>query len=273
MGSIYASNLLSLDLSSGFHDSTNVVRLARVFAAFLSCCEELKGYYDAVATSAALISHRLSCLYPSPTLADPARTLPKLMYHKLISRDGRPIPAVADLGFAITAMYTATLIETGQEIIVKFTARYNEKAHRLLADAQLAPALLFCDRVVGGLYMVVMERVGGSSIWELREDKVQIPAIVAEKVEEAVCRLHAEEIVFGDLRDPNILYIPSNDSSDERVLLVDFDWPGKDGESKYPATLNPANTWADDVSAYGVMRKAHDIWQVNRLKVLCTQDA
>jgi len=42
-------------------------------------------------------------------------------------------------------MYTATLSETNQEVIVKFTARYNEVAHRLLAKARLAPKLHFCE--------------------------------------------------------------------------------------------------------------------------------
>ena len=61
-----------------------------------------------------------------------------------------------DLGNTATAIYVATLSNTGQEVVVKFTARYNEVAHRLLADSQLAPTLHFCGRVVGNLYMVVI---------------------------------------------------------------------------------------------------------------------
>ena len=37
-------------------------------------------------------------------------------------------------------MYTATL-DTDHEVIVKFTACYNEAAHRVLADTQLAPTV------------------------------------------------------------------------------------------------------------------------------------
>ena len=80
--------------------------------------------------------------------------------------------------------------------------------------------------------------------------------------------LHNKDIVFGDLRDPNILYVDSDDS----VVLIDFDWAGTDGVSRYPATLNPANAWAEDVFPYGIMRKAHDIWQLKRLADLCNPD-
>jgi hypothetical protein len=51
-------------------------------------------------------------------------------------------------------------------------------------------------------------------------------------------------------------------------MLVDFDWPAKDEEGRYPAVLNPNNAWSEDVLPYGIMRKSHDIWQLNRLKGL-----
>jgi hypothetical protein len=54
-------------------------------------------------------------------------------------------------------MYTAILSDTDQQVIVKFTPRYNEVAHCLLTKAELAPRLHFCERVIGDLYMVVMD--------------------------------------------------------------------------------------------------------------------
>ena len=161
-------------------------------------------------------------------------------------------------------MYIATLGDTN-EVIVKFTARYNEVAHRLLADADLAPKLHFCERVIGDLYMVVMDRVDGTSVWQFQEDNKPVPATVWKDINEAVRVLHAEGIVLGDLRDPNILYL----ASEARAMLVDFDWPGKDGKCRYPATLNPSNAWPEDVLPYSIMRKAHDTWQLDRLAILC----
>jgi RIO-like serine/threonine protein kinase len=162
-------------------------------------------------------------------------------------------------------MYIATLSDTNKEVIVKFTARYNKVAHRLLADADFAPKLYFCEPVIGDLYMVVMDRVDGMSVQQFQEEKKPVPAIVLNNTKDAVHILHAENIVFGDLRDPNILYLTSK----ARAMLVDFDWCGKDGEARYPATLNPSIAWAEDVSPYSVMLKAHDTWQLDRLTALC----
>jgi tRNA A-37 threonylcarbamoyl transferase component Bud32 len=163
-------------------------------------------------------------------------------------------------------MYIATLNGTDQEVVVKFTARYNKEAHSLLADAGFAPKLHFCECVVGNVYMVVMDRIEGKSIWQLRQEKIDTPAIVQEQVERAVAVLHGAGIVFGDLRDANIMYGQSGGSAEGSVFLVDFDWAGKAGEGRYPATLNTDNCWEESVSAYGVMQKAHDLWQLDHLK-------
>jgi len=259
VGPIYVSKLLALDLSLGFHASDNIIRLARVFQALSLCCKHLKVYYDGVRNSAPA---KLSGLYPNPTPADLSNLPPKLVYQRFLSRAGQPTSALVDLRNTTTAMYIATLDTTKQEVVVKFTTRYNEMAHRLLADNNLAPKLHYCERVIGDLYMVVMDRVDGKSIWQLQVKGTPIPAVVLEKVEEAVDLLHENDIVFGDLRDPNILYGADEDC----VKLVDFDWPTKDEEGRYPAVLNPDNAWSEDVLPYGIMRKSHDIWQLNRLK-------
>ena len=255
------TKLLTLDLSLGFHASDNIIRLARVFQALSRCRVDLHDYYDGVRTSP---PPRLSCLYPSPTLADRSKTLPPLTYRQFLSRAGRPTSDLVDLGNASSSMYIATLGDTNA-VIVKFTARYNAEAHRLLADEDLAPKLHFCERVIGGLYMVVMDRIDGTSVWQIQQDKKVVPAVVLAYIKDALDILHANDFVFGDLRDPNILYLPSK----ARVMLVDFDWCGKDGEDRYPATLNPNNAWSEDVSPYSIMRKAHDTWQLDRLAAVC----
>src|SRR5882757_5536789 len=173
-----------------------------------------------------------------------------------MSRDGQPTSAFVDLG---NTALRAT----------KFTARYYETAHHILADAQLAPRLHFCERVVGNLYMIVMDRVDGKSIWQLwQEEGTPVPGIVSKKAEDALKLLHALDIIFADLRDPNILYVASKGEGEGCVMLVDFDWPAKDGEGRYPATLNPNNAWPDEITPYGIMRKSHDLWQLARLKAL-----
>jgi RIO-like serine/threonine protein kinase len=121
--------------------------------------------------------------------------------------------------------------------------------------------------------MVVMDRVEGKTIWQLHKEGRDLPAIVAKQVEAAVSVIHQAGIVFGDLRENNILYTQTDGSAEGRVFLVDFDWADRDGEGRYPATLNIDSQWERSVSPYGVMQKAHDLWQVERIKKLCAQDA
>ena len=197
---------------------------------------------------------------------DPSVILPILTYKQFLARTGEPTSTLVGLGDnKVTAMYVAAMDGTDNDVIVKFTARYHEKAHRILAGAGLAPKLHFCERVVGGLYMVVMDRVDGKSLWQLQIDKTPIPTVVLEHVRQAMSLLHKQNIVFGDLRDPNILY----DASKGCTWIVDFDWPGVDGVSRYPVTLNSTNQWHEDVSPYGLMHKAHDLWQLERLENFC----
>ena len=81
----------------------------------------------------------------------------------------------------------------------------------------------------------------GQSIWQIHHDKKSIPNFVPTKVEEAVVTLLSEDNVFWDLRSNNIVCVPS----EHRVAIVDFDWPGKNGVSRYPVTLNPGKNGKD----------------------------
>ena len=60
-------------------------------------------------------------------------------------------------------------------------------------------------------------------------------------------------------------------SAESRVALVDFDWAGKDGECKYPVTLDLgkySKTWAPQVEPYSDMEKCDNLWQLDQLKEL-----
>jgi len=253
--------LLTLDTTFGFLASDSIVRLARVFSALSSCRDDLKRYYNDVREKKV---PKFSCLFPNPTPVVPSDVLPDLTYKQFLSRNGEPASVLVNLGNTTTAMYIATFNGTDKEVVVKFTARYNEVAHRILAEAGFAPALRFCGRVVGGMYMVVMDRVEGKSLLQLQRDDAGIPPVVLEHVHQAIRLLHEENIVFGDLRVPNVLY----DASKGRAILIDFDWPGVDEMDRYPASLNKSHDWAEDVYPYGIMRKAHDLWQIQRLERL-----
>lgn len=90
---------------------------------------------------------------------------------------------------------------------------------------------------------------------------------MATKVEEALGILHAKNIVFADLRHPNIMI-----NKDERVLLIDFDWCRMHEEDTYTVSLNdfrdPANSinWHPDVKRGGRMAKEHDTFRLESMR-------
>ena len=102
------------------------------------------------------------------------------------------------------ALYLAKVQPNGGAVatlaFVKFTTKYNEDAHRLLAeqDPPLAPALHACICVIGDLFMVVMQYVSPSE----GNDLVELPprpnlGAIHQHISNALELLHARDFVFG----------------------------------------------------------------------------
>ncbi|KAH9000157.1 hypothetical protein EDB92DRAFT_470325 [Lactarius akahatsu] len=172
------------------------------------------------------------------------------------------------------AIFRATAETEGERrnIIVKFTQRYNVEAHRHLATKHLAPELLYCSEDdpdsadLAGLIMVVMEDIdGGQTAYEkYGNDRLDQP--IFDRVAEAIGVLHGRNIVFGDLRYPNIMI-----TKDEGVRLIDFDWCGEHGKDTYPGSLNvdrDTNSidWHPGVERGGTMVKEHDNFMLHNMK-------
>jgi len=160
---VYADKLLSLDLRLGPHGPDNVLRVARVCVAIKKCMKRLREMYSGLERLPKML---FGVMYPSPTADPPESTIPQLKFFCKLDRvDGTPLSEVnednARHGIYLARMPSvASTGDTSTKIVlVKFTAKYNEVAHRLLADHDppLAPILYHCMRVIGGLYMVVME--------------------------------------------------------------------------------------------------------------------
>ncbi len=74
--------------------------------------------------------------------------------------------------------------------------------------------------------------------------------------------LHCANLVFGDLRRPNIMVKKSQDrhGNDEwHGQLVDFDWSGAIGKARYPVILNETIRWAHGVEGGVVIVPQHDL--------------
>ena len=121
------------------------------------------------------VSPKFPCLLPNPTLVDPSKKLPNLIFEHFLSRSGQPTSAIPELKGVSTGMYIATLTgDTNKDIIFKLTARYIKVAHRLLAYSR-RQLPHFCKCFIGGLCMIVMKRLYGKFVWQLRQDQTPDP--------------------------------------------------------------------------------------------------
>ena len=156
---------------------------------------------------------------------------------------------------------------------MKFIPTYNPDAHKLLADKGLAPRVWFCERVesVGGMFVVVMDYIDtcNMNVHEYHE-----PGVV-KSLRTAIKLLHDRNLVFGDLREGNVLIPTLNhddddvkekaDAHERNVMLIDFDWCAPHDVGLYVYNLNPDIPWAPGVSDGDVMRVEHDAWMFERL--------
>ncbi|KAK7437614.1 hypothetical protein VKT23_018513 [Stygiomarasmius scandens] len=144
------------------------------------------------------------------------------------------------------------------EVVVKFTYSYGKEGHELLAKCGLAPALKYCEREdsVGGMLVVVMDWVTDQFFVSRMEDDE-----VIQSLRTAVKVLHDNGLVFGDLREPNVLV----NRQEKTVKLIDFDWCGPDRSARYPITINlntdpsfPYINWHSGTKRGGLIAKVHD---------------
>ena len=83
-----------------------------------------------------------------------------------------------------------------------------------------------------------------------------------KRIDQAIQLLHSHNLVFGDLRPPNILI------TGETPMIIDFDWCGKAGEARDPADLNTAEDlgWPMGVGPTFVIRKKeHNVFMLQKL--------
>lgn len=231
-------------------------------------------------------------LFPSP-LQVPTCTdsLPSLTFTERLSRSGETVVLAEDETTRQSGLYLATMtkplsadedtvmsssveaLANRFKVVVKFTAQYHPEAHRLLANEGLAPVLHACVPVCGRLFMVVMDHVDGETAWHAVRRGELLPYDIYKDIKDAVDRLHSKNLVFGDLRTPNIMVVPGGSGSDarRRGMLIDFDWVGTHGIGRYPASLDDGllDWTSSSIQRYGIMNKAHDLVMLNKFKERC----
>ncbi|KAI0822206.1 hypothetical protein BC628DRAFT_1328110 [Trametes gibbosa] len=154
----------------------------------------------------------------------------------------------------------ATIEGVERQLIVKYAHSYSVKGHKLLADNSLAPKLYFCEKVASvGMYVVVMDHI--SDAMDAADRPLSL--LQRELLRKAVALLHEHDLVFGDLREPNIMV----GKDGKRLMLIDFDWCGEEGKVRYPEDINMDESiaWHDSVGGGEEIRKKHDEHMLNRL--------
>ncbi|KAJ2912118.1 hypothetical protein MD484_g8294, partial [Candolleomyces efflorescens] len=236
-------------------DETRAVSIARVFSALGRAVRRLDRFYETLS----LPSNPSDRFFPlTRSYIDPQDPEKCIQFSYVAPLKGEDPSCVA---------YLARTTDDNA-IVIKFVERYGVEAHTLLAAHNLAPPLLYYGKIwpqhdrdgCAPRKMVVMDYIDGEPV-----DKNGVSEVACVAVLKAVRLLHEHGYVHGDIRWPNIL-IPEGEGDEEgRVMLLDFDWAGREGEVRYPHRLS-RGLWVEGVDDGELIRREHDLGMVDRLR-------
>jgi serine/threonine protein kinase len=134
-------------------------------------------------------------------------------------------------------IFIAQTLDSNTNILVKFTRRYSLQLHEFCASRRRAPTVLGFKEIPGGWMVVAMDYINPS----VHPSQSPYLSRLCDKwigdLTNLVQAFHEIGLVHGDLREPNIL------CDEDKVMLIDFDSGGKEGETFYPfVRLNPELT-------------------------------
>ncbi len=222
-----------LDLATHWKERNARYAIASCFDAFIVATENIQAHYKSI--EAAAQANQAHSEY-DPHIQK-ARGFPFLTSY---NDNGQETSFTYDEQLDEHKMiFSATVDQPGSgECIVKFTRQYSEAAHNYLASRGLAPRIWKCIRISADWTAVVMDKSKYHVLYdfwlcEAYQDKVK------HKVMSIAQTLHEGGFVHGDIRDVNLLIdLASLASDDVTVHLIDFDWAGCVGETKYPIGIN-----------------------------------
>ena len=113
-------------------------------------------------------------------------------------------------------------------LIIKFTSSYCTDLHAHCVRDGHAPRLHGYGKLPGNIIRIAMDPVDNATALDSKEGSLDDRKNWADQLTRLVESFHAAGYVHGDLRWPNILV------ADNRMMLIDFDWGGKEGEVFYP---------------------------------------
>ena len=155
-------------------------------------------------------------------------------------------------------MFKATYNE--KKVIVKFASNYCLDAHKALASIQLAPEVLFFERV-GKYFVIVMDEVENAlSLPVYLRMHPESAGSIKEGCENALQELHKKNLCHGDFRGCNILV-----TTEREIRIIDFDWAGTASNAKYPFFMNHINIeWPEGAMDGLPLQKVHDTYFLDK---------
>jgi hypothetical protein len=168
-------------------------------------------------------------------------------------RNGQSFKYVKELSRHV---FLAKMNSTEEMVCVKFSPiGFCRAAHDILYNGGFSPRLLDCFEVDPWWTVSIMEFIqGASQYYSSPNPNIQL--------RRAISILHEHDLVYADLRPPNILITATND----KVYFVDFEFAGQHKIDRYPFFLNHANIeWPPGVSDGGLLDKDHDIWFMEKI--------
>ncbi|CAH1768136.1 11591_t:CDS:2, partial [Entrophospora sp. SA101] len=143
-----------------------------------------------------------------------------------------------------------------QCLLVKFTWRYGAEVHEFCASQGIASTLIAVNNLPGGWKMVITKPLHNefttlSYALNHIDDRQRIELLV--KLKEIVHILHSEGYVHGYLCTSNVMISNTSD-----IKIINFDWAGREGNTKYPYFRNPKILWHPGVKGGKDILKEHD---------------
>lgn len=148
-----------------------------------------------------------------------------------------------------------------EHMVVKFVKHqhYARAPHDLLARHGFAPRI-FHEEVIGKKWTIlIMEWMRDMCDVAVFKDTGGILTEEHRRNERrALDILHSAGFVHGDLRDANVM-VDGND----RVCIVDFDWSGVHGNTRYPVMNQVDIQWPPGAARGAPIQQDHDRWWHN----------
>ena len=141
------------------------------------------------------------------------------------------------------------------DVIVKFTTTYGEEVHKFCFEKGFAPQLFICQEVSIQHSMIIMEEIYGVTVTQYLQGKDNtVKHAIKVQCDTMLQTMHKAGFCHGDFRPCNLMIDKHN-----KLFLIDFDWSGKAGSTKYPYFMNHRGIdWANGATDGEYLQPQHD---------------